>query len=71
MKIINGEARYKFSEAKKEIERIAKEMRGVITPNNLGVRRNGVPGAGGGTAAISMYCKYPHALYAYIQIDCA
>jgi len=42
------------TEAKKEIERIAQEFPGgKKTDDGLGFRRDGVPGTGGGTIAIS------------------
>lgn len=69
-RVINAETRYTYSGAKKTIERIAKEIGGQILNNGLGIRKEGVPGTGGGTVAITMHAKYP-GKYAYVQIAVA
>lgn len=69
MKIINGEARYKLSEAKQHIATLANRQGAKINHNGLGCRRDGVPGTGGGTFTVSMYCKYPRSMRSYVEID--
>lgn len=68
MIVVNGETRVTLSEAKTCIASVAKNVLATVTPNGLGCRREGVPGTGGGTFAMSFYRKYPNNKYAYVSV---
>ena len=55
MKVINGEQRYTKDEARARIAGMVREWgpNESINDNGMSYRRNGVPGVGGGTIAIS------------------